>query len=425
MTTTSIRFEPFEQAGRDRLFETYEVLRNEAPVYRTESGYWVVSRYDDVRKVLLSPERFSSAAQQDEAFGLSTTLDPNADPEAMAKLMAIVSAIPVDVGELLQSRIIIGADAPDHTRIRRIVVRGFTAKHIARYEAKVKEIIAERLAGIETATEFELVSQLAEPLPVQMIGDIMGVAPQDRHRIVDWSDRSTRACLGETRGTIEATQMLMGVLRDFGQYFVGQIESRRTDPKDDLISALVRAEESETLTTTEAVMFLLAVMEAGMETSTSLIGNMVLGLLRNPEQLRLLTDDPSLVANAVEEAGRRWSPVQFFFRRATGDQELCGVTIPDGETVMLMIGAANTDPRHFGDSADDFDIRRDTSSVLTFGTGPHFCLGAALGRLELRNALTALLPHLSRFELSDEPLELQASCLAYGYERILLKARPA
>jgi cytochrome P450 len=170
-------------------------------------------------------------------------------------------------------------------------------------------------------------------------------------------------------------------------------------------------------------MFLLAVMEAGMETSTSLIGNMILGFLQNPEQLRVLADDPSLIPNAVEEAGRRWSPVQFFFRRATGDQELSGVTIPDGDTVMLMIGAANTDPRHFGDSSNDFDIRRDTSSVLTFGTGPHFCLGAALGRLELRNTLSALLPHLSRFELSDEPLELQASCLAYGYERILLKAR--
>ena len=423
MTTTSIRFEPFEQAGRDRLFETYEVLRNEAPVYHTESGYWVVSRYEDVKKVLLSPERFSSAAQQDEAFGLSTTLDPNADPEAMGKLMAIVSAIPVDVGELLQSRIIIGADAPDHTRIRRIVVRGFTPKRIARYEEKVKEIIAERIAGIESATEFELVSQLAEPLPVQMIGDILGVAPADRHLIRDWSDKSTRACLGETRGTLEATAMLMEVLRDFGQYFVGQIESRRTQPTDDLISTLVRAEESETLTTTEAVMFLLAVMEAGMETSTSLIGNLILGLVQNPEQLRLLQEDPSLAENAVEEAGRRWSPVQFFFRPATGDQELCGVTIPDGETVMLLIGAANTDPRHFGPTADDFDVRRDTSSVLTFGTGPHFCLGAALGRLELRNTLTALLPHLSRFELADEPLELQASCLAYGYERILLKAR--
>jgi cytochrome P450 len=216
--------------------------------------------------------------------------------------------------------------------------------------------------------------------------------------------------------------MLMEVLRDFGQYFVGQIESRRTDPRDDLISELVRAEESETLTTTEAVMFLLAVMEAGMETSTSLIGNMVLGFLQHPEQLRILMDDPSLVVNAVEEAGRRWSPVQFFFRRATGDQQLHGLTIPDGETLLLLVGAANTDPRHFGADAGDFDIRRDTSSVLTFGTGPHFCLGAALGRLELRNTLSALLPHLHRFELADEPLELQASCLAYGYERIPLRA---
>ncbi len=423
MTSTFVRYEPFEQAGRDRLFETYRALRDEAPVYRTDSGYWVVSRYADVRTVLLSPERFSSAAQQDEAFGLSTKMDADADPREMAKLMAIVSAIPVDVGELLTSRIIIGADAPMHTRIRRIVVRGFSPKHIARYEAQVKEIIAERIAGIETAESFEVIGQLAEPLPVQMIGDIIGVAPEDRHLIRDWSDKSTRACLGETRGTLEATAMLMEVLRDFGRYFVGLIESRRTAPTDDLISTLVRAEESETLTTTEAVMFLLAVMEAGMETSTSLIGNMVLAFLRHPEQLRILLDDPSLVDNAVEEAGRYRAPVQFFFRRATGDQELAGTTIPDGETVLLLIGAANTDPRQFGPTADEFDIRRDTSSVLTFGAGPHFCLGNALGRLELRNVLRALAPHLPRFELADEPLELQASCLAYGYERILMKAR--
>jgi cytochrome P450 len=141
-----------------------------------------------------------------------------------------------------------------------------------------------------------------------------------------------------------------------------------------------------------------------------------------PEQLQILLEHPELTDNAVEESQRFRSPSQFFFRRTVGDPELAGVRIPDGETVIVVVGAANTDPRQFSD-ADTFDIRRDTSRVLTFGAGPHFCLGNALARLELRNVLTAITPHLQRFRLSDEPLELQPSCLAYGYQRVLLTAR--
>jgi cytochrome P450 len=421
-SATAVRYEPFQQEGRDRLFDTYRALRDEAPIYRTESGYWVVTRYADVRRVLMDTTGFSSSAQQDEAFGLSSGPDPDAEPEAMAQLMAIVSAMPVDMEELLSARLIIAADGAQHTRIRRIVARGFTPRRIAELEQQVQAVIAERLDGIDTAESFELVSQLADPVQVQMIGSLMGMEPQDRPLIRDWTHQATQACLGETRGTIEAQRMLMGMLKQFSEYFVGTIRSRRTDPTEDLISTLVRAEESETLSTTEALMFLLTLMEGGQETGSSAISNLVLSLMQFPEQLRILLEHPELTDNAVEESQRFRSPSQFFFRRAVGDRELAGVRIPDGETVIVVVGAANTDPRQFPD-ADTFDIRRDTSRVLTFGAGPHFCLGNALARLELRNVLTAITPHLQRFRLSDEPLELQPSCLAYGYQRVLLTAR--
>jgi cytochrome P450 len=423
MTTTKIRYEPFEQAGRDRLFETYEVLRNEYPVHRTDSGYWVVSRYADIKRILLSPEKFSSAAQQDEMYGMSTQLDEDADPAALKRLGAIMTACPVDMSEMLTSRVIVAADAPQHTRIRRIVVRGFTPRRVAQLDEQITGIVAEQLAGIESAQEWDAVHELGEPLPMHVIGNILGVPPRDRHKILHWSEQSTDAALGEHRGTLAAQEMLAEVLREFSEYFVGVIESRRTDPTDDLISALVRAEEAETLTTVEAVMFLLSLMEGGLETTTSSVGNMVKAFIDHPDQLQILLENPDLASNAVEEIGRYRSPIQYFFRRATGDQEVAGVTIPDGQTVLVLAGAANTDPRQFGETANSFDIRRDISSVLTFGTGPHRCLGVAFARLMLRNALTALAPHLSRFELSAEPLKLQKTFHAYGYERLLLKAR--
>lgn len=421
--TTTVRYEPFQEQGRDRLFDTYERLRSEAPVYRSESGYWVLTRYADVRRVLLDNVGFSNSAQQDEAFGLSVSSDSEADPEAMAQLMAIVSAMPVSMEELLSARLIIAADGAQHTRIRRIVARGFTPRRIAVLEEQVKSVIADLLVGIDTATEFEVVSRLAEPLQVQTVGGLMGMAEPDRHRILGWTHQATQACLGEHRGTIAAQQMLMGMLKEFSEYFVGTIRDRRVNPTGDMISTLVRAQDEDTLSPTETLMFLLTLMEGGQETGASSVANMVLALMQNPDQLQLVIDDPSLVDAAVEESLRYRSPSQFFFRKTVGDQIIAGTTIPDGAVVIPVVGAANTDPRQFGDSAGEFDIRRDNSRAVSFGAGPHFCLGNALARLEMRNALVALLPHLPRFELADEPLVLSPSCLAFGYRRVPLVAR--
>jgi cytochrome P450 len=170
-------------------------------------------------------------------------------------------------------------------------------------------------------------------------------------------------------------------------------------------------------------MFLVTLMEGGQETGSSAVANLILALMQHPDQLPLLVDDPSLIDRAVEESLRYRSPSQFFFRKALGDQTVSGVMIPSGAVVVPVVGAANTDPQQFGETANDFDIRRDNSRVITLDAGPHFCLGSALARLELRDALDRALPALQRFELADEPLTLSQSCLAFGYQRVPLRAR--
>lgn len=417
----SIDYEPYSHDSRRRQFELYKELRDKAPVFHTESDWWCISRYDDIREVLLSPDRFSASIVQDEAFGLPTEFDPNMDPEKLQMLLAVVSGMPVDIGELLTGRVIVAAD-PDHTRMRRIVNRGFTPKRIADLRPSIEAIVAECLAGIETADEYEVIHQLAIPLPVRVIGELLSVDPDDVGKIKEWSDVVMAASSGTLRGTTEGQAMLLEMFKEFANYFVPRIEARRAEPRDDLISDLVRAEEEEKFSATEAVMFLLSVMVAGNESTTSTVGNAVVALKENPDQLKLLIDNPDLARAAVQESLRLRAPFQFYWRKATGDTEIAGQAIPAGARILVIVGSANTDPRAFKDP-DRFDIlRQGDQPNLTFGLGHHHCLGMHLGILEAEVAIRELVPHLNRFSLSDEELIFPDSFIVYGYERVLLRA---
>jgi cytochrome P450 len=212
------------------------------------------------------------------------------------------------------------------------------------------------------------------------------------------------------------------MLKELSEYFVPLIEDRRENPRDDMISDLVRAVDVDTMTVTETVLFILVMMSAGNETTTNLIGNTVVELLRNRDQLDLLLSRPDLVPSALEEGARTQSPFQFLFREAVRDVDVCGTTIPKGSMIAILVGAANRDPSRFEDP-DKFDITR-TTPHIAFGKGIHFCLGAPLARLEAKSALTALLPHLQRFTLDPgADLELGDSLLIRGYKQIPLVAR--
>ena len=421
-TTTDFQFDPFAPMPFDELPPIWSTLRDHFPVYRTQYDMWVVSRYEDVRFIQHSPQLFSSKPNADEASALPT--DAMDNPEQMERLMAVMAGFPneVDVEELVKARTIVAADPPDHTRLRRIVNRGFTPGSIERITAKIEAIAEECLVGIETDEVYEVVSRLAIPLPVAVIADLLGVEPSMRLKIKEWSDGIAEASVGDIRGTAEAATIAMTVMREFSEYLAPLIEERRTDPKDDVISAMVRSMESETLTTPEALMMAQTIMAAGNETTTDLIGNAVIALYDHPDQLAMLRNDPSLLPSAVEEANRFSTPIQFNFREALQDYEIAGTVIPKGATIIMYLAAANRDPRQF-DDPDAFRIDRPVGTNLSFGHGIHFCLGAHLSRQEVRIALSKLMPHLERFDLDTATLGRNPFMVLRGVPAIPLAAK--
>jgi cytochrome P450 len=380
---------------------------------------WVVSRFDDVRQIQSDPDRFSSRPNADEGSATPTDVDNN--PEMLERLLAIVSGMPVDFAELTAARPIVAADPPDHTRMRRIVNRGFTPRRTGEMADKINQIVERCLDGIDDTDSYEVVQNLAIPLPVQMIADLLGIESDHYADVKRWSDHYSAAAVGDVRGTAEGQLLAVNMFKEFSAYLVPLIDARRKQPKGDVISAMVRAVDDESLTTVETLMMSMTIMVAGNETSTNLIGNTLVELIQNPDQLALLRADPNLLPNAVEEANRISTPIQFMFREALVDAEVAGTTIPKGATVVLHVAAANRDPAAF-EEPDRFLITRPGGKSLAFGHGIHFCLGAHLAGLEVRTAIAKLLPHLDRFQLSEDPLVRNPSALLNGWQRIELVA---
>ena len=415
--TNVLEYEPFDAANRADQFGWYSRLREEAPVLRPRSGYWVVTRYADVRHVLMSHDVFSSAPNQDEVFALPSAEQAAADPDLMARVAAIVEGMPVPMEELLAARVIVAADGEQHARIRRLTSRSFNPKRMNNAKQRIASIVDDCLRDFGSADTFELVERLATPLPVTIIGDILCVDEGDHHLIKRWADMSIEAAVSVNRGTPEAVTGLLVMLREFADYFVPRIEARRAEPRGDFVSDIVQATADDRLSVTEAMMFMNAVLQAGQESTASLIWNVVINLLRHPEQLDLLAREPDRIPAAVEETLRFTSPTQFFFRKPLRDVELSGVRIPAGEVICPMVGAANRDSREF-ERADEFDITRKAPHTLPFGIGAHFCIGAQLARLEATISLEKLLPELPNYRLGH--VERIPNMLSYGHGTIEL-----
>jgi cytochrome P450 len=413
-------YEPWDPASRTDLFATYGRLREEAPVYRTGSGMWVISRFEDVKAVMAHPELYSNRPNQDEAVGFPPKVD-QIDDETMGRLLAVVAELPLDFNELLTARMIVGADPPQHTRQRMLVSRGFVPRRIAGLSAQVQSAVEDALGAVNGRERFDLVADVATPVPVKVIADLLSVDEDHLEDVKRWSDQLATLAQSESRGSADSILALLGMLKEFSEYFVPLIESRRASPADDLISELVRAEDNDVLTATETVLFILVLMSAGNETTTNLIGNTVVALLENLDQLALLRANPELLPSAIEESIRYLSPFQFLFRETITPIALHGTTIPPGEMLVILVGAANRDPRQFEDP-DRFDITR-TTPHLGFGHGIHFCLGAALARMEGRAALEGLLPLLGEYRLESGSMDLLPSLLIRGFESIPMVRR--
>ena len=309
--------------------------------------------------------------------------------------------LPEAAGDFL-SKVLLFTDAPDHTRLRGLVSKAFTPRSIELLRPRISALTEELLAPLRAAGRFDVIGDFAFPLPVTVICELLGVPSEDQELFrIHTRDMAAVLNFDATRQQIGAA---VGAGLNFAAYLVPLFVERKQSPRHDLISALVAVEDAgDTLGADELLMTVVLLLAAGHETTMNLIGNGLLALLRNPDQLELLRERPDLMSSAVDELLRYDSPVRATLRTALYDAEIDGETVRAGQQVLAMIDAANHDPAVFP-SPDTLDVTRDARRHLSFGAGPHYCLGAALARAEAQIALTALIA-LPDLELAiDEPV---------------------
>jgi cytochrome P450 len=414
----AVSYNPFDERNRDDPYPLYAALRQEAPVYWAEEAEaWVVSRHDDVEHILKHPELFSSDAMR--TMLMSFAGDPRSDPEAECELFALAEALPFDIEDIAQARMLLTMDPPDHGWMRSIVNRGFTPRRIEGWEGRIRELVEDAFGRFRDRGEFDLMADLAIPLPVIVISEMLGVEPGRRADFKRWSNVLVAGATGSTKQQGLVRSGFVGAMGEFCEYFDKVIAERRQEPQEDLISTLVRAEQGEALKPMDAAMFTLLLLVAGNETTTNLIGNAVNALLDHPDQLELVRNDLNLVPALVEETLRYDCPVQFVFRRAQQPVVIAGQTVDENSIVMPLIGSANRDAGRF-DRADEFDIRRSEPGHIGFGFGAHFCLGASLARLEARVALERLVEELPRLTRREARTQYVDSFLLRGPRKLRL-----
>jgi cytochrome P450 len=415
-------YDPCRPEWRQDPYPHYRALRDRAPVYfAPETRAWCVSRYDDVMFVLRNPEIFSSRAM----FTFLMNQGQEGRPPLSWPLVRFIARFAwrtrLNPLEFATARNLIAEDGERHSAMRAIVNRGFTPRQIAAWEARAREIVAGSMAKLRGGGPFDLVQDLAIPLPVGIIAEMLGVESSRLPDFKRWSDTVIDMSTGPGRSE-RFSPRIVDALIELAAYLRAVAEARKRRPTDDLVSVIVAEQEGETaLSIREVIQFTMLLLVAGNETTTNLIGNAVTALLDHPAELARVAADPSLVPALIEETLRFDAPVQIVFRNATQDVEIAGTRIPKGAYVAPLLGSANRDERRFADP-DRFDLARDTQGHVGFGFGKHFCLGASLARMEARVALEALVPELPRLE-RERPRVLVDSFLVRGPRR--LELRPA
>jgi cytochrome P450 len=405
-------FDPLDPEQRANPYPVYAAMRREAPVvYAPAYDLWVVTRYDDVLRVLKDEETFSSRNAL-----RSSPREPL--PEVRAVLAEGWPEMPI----------IVDSDPPLHTRIRRPITKAFTPRRGAEREPRIAAIARELVDGFAGAGEADVVEAFAWPLPLRVMGELIGVPPED----LPWLHERSRDWLGlyQATGTLDKQLAQARGTVEFQRYFVRAMEEREHAPRDDLMSALIssNAEDPEPVSLVDLAGVPLDLMVAGHVTVTRAIGSALVLLLDHPAELERLRHEPERVPGAVEEVLRLESPAQGLFRQTTRDVELGGILLPEGVRLMVHFGAANRDEAVFADAdrfdADRFDAGREDVGKrhVAFGKGIHVCIGAPLARLELRVALQLLLEHLPRLRRADDgPLVFDPIFFARGLSSLRLR----
>ena len=379
----SVQFNPFTPEAQDDPYRHYRELREDDPVQWNElvEG-WVLTRYDDCVAVLRD-ERFSADRRRARVRIAQQAMEGEGPFQG--------------IGTMLSS------DPPDHTRLRGLVNKAFTPRVVEAMGPHIQEIVDELLDAVQERGSMDIIDDLAYPLPVIVIAEMLGVPPEQRDTFKRWSDDLV-ATLGGPLAQPDTVERARRSAEEMFAYFRDVIAERRRDPKDDLISGLIAAkEQDEALSEDEILATCALLLAAGNETTTNLIGNGTLALFRNPDQLERLRADPSLVEPAVEELLRYDGPVQATGRVATEPVEIGGKVCEEGQLALCIIGAANHDPAQFADP-ETLDIGRRENRHIAFGFGIHFCLGAPLARAEGQIAFRTLLQRMPKLRQAGEPV---------------------
>ena len=371
-------FDPWDDSIRADPHSFYHSMRSHAPVYRgigpqTGRSFWFLTAYDDVVTAL-----------RDQRFG-----------REVKRLPENVRGQHVFEGEEafeMINRHVLNMDPPDHTRLRRLVSRTFTSRRVRELEPRIREITEGFLDSMASEESPDLIRDLAAPVPIIVIAELLGIPIADRTWFRDVVDRNLRPS-SEEEGMAAGFELMA--------YTNNAIEQRRSDPGEDLLSDLIHLEEEgDRLDHSELLSMVQLLLIAGHETTVNLIGNGMLELMSHPDQLALLRAEPDLIDSAIEEMLRFNGPVETPFPRFVyEDVEIGGVTIPCGDVAIPVLLAANRDPAHFTDP-DRFDITRDPNKHVAFGFGIHFCLGAPLARLEAKAAISGLLDRFPDIDLA-------------------------
>jgi len=390
----AVRYDPYSEAMRRDPYPTYRQMRDRAPAYHDEErDFWALSRFDDVIAGLHDPETYCS--------GQGIILEG-----------AATSPYPM----------IIALDPPRHTDLRKLVARAFATKPTAAYEPQVRALARELIAEFADDGTVDLVPSLSVPLPLMVIGDMLGVDRAERA----WFRHQTEQLMSQHPSRPESIEAGKAASVALLARFEDFIEERRRDPADDVVSDLIAAEEDgERLTAAEIVGFCYLLILAGHETTMNLVSNAVLALAAHPDQRALLLREPERVPDAIEEVLRWDSPVHSQCRTTTRPVELHGQVIPEGKKVMMLFASGGRDERVFPDP-DRFDVTRPIERHLSFGHGIHHCLGAPLARLEARVAIEELLAAIPDFAVAVDPGTLPriVSYMIRGPEALPLEFTP-
>ncbi len=407
----------------------YEQLRNQDPVHWDEEmGFWVLTRYSDIES-LYTDERFSRAQGLMRGFQrLSETDREIAGPVYHSF-----------------SKTVFYADPPYHTHLRSLMNHAFTPRRVERLRAPIQKIVDQLLDAAQSRNEMDVVQDLAYPLPVMVIAELLGLPAEDRDRFKKWSD-DLFAILGTVRPkSHHLLERAAQSLDEMSEYVKELSLDRRQDPQDDLLTALLSVSEDDgsmdadhqhgflpvhgregeirehkaasALTGEELVANVNILLSTGHETTTHLLGNGLLALLRNPDQMQRLKDEPALLSKSIEEMLRYDNPVQITYRSVLEDTEIRGRAIRKGDLVNTIIGSANRDPERFS-NPDRFDITRSEGRHVGFGVGIHFCIGAPLVRLEAEILFETILRRFPRLALATESLEWQEHPIFRGLKSL-------